>query len=126
MDALFLMPNFKEVNAIEIQSIASEIHSASQRLGKGSDALFLLAKENAEAEQQYRKALGTEIVKLKLEGMSVTLIGDIARGNTSDMKFQRDLCEARYTAGRDSLKAIAALAFKLSRPAVYLASHKSL
>jgi hypothetical protein len=65
-------------------------------------------KESAEAERDYRAALAKEILKLKTEGMSVTLISDIARGNTSDLKFKRDLAEAQYTSGRDSLKAIMA------------------
>lgn len=68
----------------------------------------MLAKAMAEAEQAYRSSLAKEIVKLKLEGMSVTLIPDIARGNTSELKFSRDLAEAKYTSGRDSLKAIMA------------------
>jgi hypothetical protein len=92
---------------VELTQITAEIHTASKRLSKGADALFLLAKANAEAEQQYRSALAKEIVKLKLEGMSVTLIPDIARGNTADLKFKRDIAEFKYTSGRDSLKAIA-------------------
>jgi hypothetical protein len=58
---------------VELTQITAEIHTASKRLSKGADALFLLAKANAEAEQQYRAALAKEIVKLKLEGMSVWL-----------------------------------------------------
>jgi len=97
---LSLCPNIRG-DKVEVQSIASEIHEASKRLSKGSDALFILAKSSAETEQAYRSALGREIVKLKLEGMSVTLISDIARGNTSELKFNRDLAEARYVSGRD-------------------------
>ena len=88
-------------------SIAQEIHDASQRLGKGSDALFLLAKASATAEQQYRAALAHKIMELKLQGLQATLIPDVARGQTADLKFTRDLAEAKYTSGRDSLKAIA-------------------
>lgn len=91
---------------MELTKITEEIYNAAQRLSKGADALFLLAKEQAETEKKYRDALAKEIVKLKLEGMSVTLIPDIARGNTAELKFNRDLAEAKYTSGRDSLKAI--------------------
>lgn len=93
---------------MELTTITSEIHDAAQRLGKGIDTLFTLAKASAETEQAYRGALGREIVKLKLEGQSATLIPDIARGSTSELKFARDLAEARYTSGRDSIKAIMA------------------
>ena len=93
---------------MEVQSIASEIHEASKRLSKGSDALFLLAKASAEAEQKYRSALAKYIMALKSEGLQATLISDVARGYASDLKFVRDLAEAKYTSGRDSLRAIAA------------------
>jgi len=95
-----------EVSAIEIQSIATEIYTASKKLAKGIDVLFSLAKDNAEAEKNYRSALAKEIVKLKLEGQSVTLINDIARGNQSDLKYLRDVAEFKYQSGREMLKAI--------------------
>jgi len=102
------MPKYKEVNAIEIQSIASEIHTASQRLAKGVDALFILAKASAETEREYRNALAIEIVLLKSQGMSVTLIPDIARGNQANLKFLRDVAEFKYNSGKESLRAIQA------------------
>lgn len=100
------MPIFKEVNAIELTSIASEIHTASQRLSKGVDTLFTLAKANAEAERHYRNALATEIVLLKSQGMQTTLIPDVARGNQSDLKYLRDVAEFKYQSGKEMLKAI--------------------
>lgn len=92
---------------MELQSIVQELHQSSKRLEEGSKDIFLLAKAMAESEREYRKALTIEIVMLKEQGMSVTLINEIARGSTADLKFQRDLAEAKYTAARDSLKAIA-------------------
>jgi hypothetical protein len=91
---------------MELQSITQEIHSASQRLSKGADALFILAKDFAEAEKNYRQALGKEIVLLKDEGKPATLIPDIARGNCAELKFARDMAEFKYTAGRDALRAV--------------------
>ncbi len=92
---------------MELQSIVQELHQSSKRLEEGSKDIFLLAKAMAESEREYRKALTIEIVMLKEQGMSVTLINEIARGSTADLKFERDLAEAKYTAARDSLKAIA-------------------
>lgn len=91
---------------MELTTITTELLSASTRLSKGSKELFTLAKDFAEAERKYRHALALEIVKLKTEGMSVTLVPDIARGNCADLKFNRDCAEAKYQSGRDSLKAI--------------------
>jgi len=94
------------VSAIEVQTIATEIYTASKKLAKGIDVLFTLAKGNAEAEKNYRSALAKEIVKLKQEGQSVTLISDIARGNQADLKYLRDVAEFKYQSGREMLKAI--------------------
>jgi len=91
---------------MELNDITKELYTSSQRLSKGANELFTLAKEKAEAERDYRLALAKEIVLLKDSGQSVTLIGDIARGNCSDLKFQRDLAEARYTAGKELLESL--------------------
>lgn len=93
--------------AIELTSIALEIHAGAQRLSKGADALFMFAKAHAEAEKIYRAALGKEIMRLKSEGLQATLIPDVARGNTSELKFARDIADFKYSSARDSLKAIA-------------------
>ena len=92
---------------MDIKNVTQELYESSKRLEKGSQEIFILAKEMAETERDYRKALTHEIMKLKNEGMSISLINELARGNTSDLKFNRDLAEAKYTAARDSLKAIA-------------------
>lgn len=91
---------------LDLIKIPEEIHKASQRLSKGPVELFTLARKSAEAEKVYRKALAMEIMKLRLEGLPATLIGDVARGNCSELKWSRDLAEAELTAGRDGLKAI--------------------
>lgn len=91
---------------MELTQITQEIFNASGRLSKGSKELFTLAKDFAEAEKNYRQALGKEIVLLKDEGKPATLIQDIARGNCAELKYQRDVAEFRYQSGRDSLRAI--------------------
>lgn len=91
---------------IEISTIAREIYDSGKRLENGAKELFNLAKEMADAEKNYRQALQVEIVKLKSEGMQVTLIPDVARGKTAELKYKRDLAEARYKSGRDALEAI--------------------
>lgn len=91
---------------MELITITTELMSASNRLSKGSKELFNLARKYAEKEKAYRDALGKEIVLLKDSGQSVTLISDIARGNVSQLKFERDLAEFEYNAGKQSLSAI--------------------
>mgnify|MGYP001063028588 CR=1 FL=1 len=91
---------------MELHNITSELRTAAERLRNSSSELFHLARERAEAEKNYRIALAREIVKLKDAGQSVTLISDIARGECADLKFQRDLSEARYSAGRELLQSL--------------------
>lgn len=91
---------------MELTNITKEIHAASQRLSKSADALFDLGREKAENERDYRSELAKEMLRLKAEGMQVTLITDIAKGNVSDKLFQRDLAEARFKAGIEAADAI--------------------
>lgn len=92
--------------AVEPVEVAQAIWTTSKRLDKGVDYIVSKAKEYAKAEKEYRIALSKEIVKLKTDGMSVTLIGDVARGNVADLKFNRDLAEQTYKASRDMLQAL--------------------
>lgn len=91
---------------MELSQISKEIYDSGKRLENGSKQLFTLAKEMAESERDYRKALQIEIIKLRDEKVQATLIPDVARGITSELKFKRDLAEARYKSARDSLEAI--------------------
>lgn len=93
---------------MELSVITNEIHESGQRLEKGSKELFNLAKRKAETEKEYRIALAKEILRLKDEGKPATLIPDLARGNTAELKYERDLAETLWTSARDSLDAIKA------------------
>ena len=93
---------------MELASINTELREAAQRLRNGSSELFKLAKEKAEAEREYRIALNVQIVKLKDEGERATLIPDRARGMIADKKYDRDLSDARYTAGKELLNSLRA------------------
>lgn len=95
------------MDRLDLIKVNNELYMASKRLDAGSKKLFKLAEEFAKAEERYRYALAIEIDRLKQDGQSVTLIPDLARGNTSKLKLDRDLAEFTYTSARDSLKAIA-------------------
>lgn len=91
---------------MELTNITQELYLGSKRLEEGSNKIFLLAKEMAERERNYRRALAIEKMKLRDEGMPVGLIEDVARGNLADLRFERDLAKEKYIAARDSMKAI--------------------
>lgn len=93
---------------MDLVNITKELYEGSKRLQKSSEQIFLLAKEVAETERTYRVALAKEKMKLREEGLAVGLIEDVARGNVADKRFERDLANLKYVAGRDSMKAIIA------------------
>lgn len=95
-------------NKLGLTDIAQEIYNGSKNLAKGSAELFNLAKEMAEADREYTIELGKEKLKLRDEGMAVGLIKDVAEGNVADLRFKKMLADARYTAGRERSKSLAA------------------
>lgn len=90
---------------MEVTAINSELIDCIKNLRQSSEKIFKLAQEKAEAEKDYRKALALEILELKEAKHPTTLIPDIARGNTSELKFKRDLAEAKYNSARDFIEA---------------------
>lgn len=67
-------------------------------------------KDFAEKERVYRCALAEKITELRAEGMSVTLCGDMARGDkhVAHLKYERDVAEGvREAAGQAVWRATA-------------------
>lgn len=91
---------------LDMVSIGQAIYETSKRLREGTDVLYKYARAYAEAEHEYRMQLAREITKLRDEGLPVTIINDVARGNVADLKFKRDLAELTYKTTRDMLQAL--------------------
>jgi len=91
---------------MELHQINKEIYAISQRLDKATKALYKLGLEKAETERVYRMRLAQEMLSLRAEGMPAAMISDIARGNLSDLLFQRDAAEAKFKAAIESLDAL--------------------
>jgi hypothetical protein len=91
---------------MELTQITGEMYKASQRLEAASKALYKLGDEKARSEQIYRCRLAQEMLTLKSEGMSIGMIADVARGNVSDLLFQRDAAETKFKCAIESLGAI--------------------
>ncbi|WP_427340630.1 hypothetical protein [Caloranaerobacter sp. DY30410] len=79
---------------------------SGQALQEKNKELKELAVKKAEAEQAYRIALAKKMLELKTEGMSVSLINDLARGDkiVAELKMQRDISESLYDACREKIK----------------------
>ena len=61
----------------------------------------------AENERTYRAELAKEILRLRADGMPVSIVGDVARGNEriAELKYLRDASEVLYKAGQEAINA---------------------
>ena len=91
---------------IELTDIIIEMRETKARLNTASKEIFPLAKKKAETERAYRIALRQEKLKLKTEGMPITLINDIAKGNEhiATLRLERDIANDMYKAGLESMR----------------------
>ena len=64
--------------------------------------------EFATAERDYKKKLREEALKLKADGMAVTLIDKVVYGvpEVAELRFKRDVCEAVYQANQESINVL--------------------
>lgn len=91
---------------MEYVVIAKEMTETIKRKNEAMKQLWKLSADKAETERAYRIALAQEILSLKYDKVQATLIPDIARGNTAELKHKRDLSEALYNTTRESLKSL--------------------
>ncbi|WP_068505899.1 hypothetical protein [Paenibacillus kribbensis] len=91
---------------MELSSVIQEVSEAAIRLESSADALFKLGKDKAEAERDYRSKLAQEILKLRTEGVPVSIVTDVAKGNVSEYLFKRDVTESSFKAGIEVADAI--------------------
>lgn len=85
----------------------SERHVIPYDFGEARDAIRLASssqksaeqairdsyREHGEAERVYRKALARQITLLRSEGIPVTIVSDLARGDkhVADLRYMRDV-----------------------------------
>jgi hypothetical protein len=91
---------------MDLLTVTQEMYQVSKRLERASTEIYKLAKIKAESEAEYAKEKAKETLKLKTEGMSITLIPDVVKGNLHELLLKRDLADAQFTASREMLSAI--------------------
>jgi hypothetical protein len=75
----------------------------TQKIRELSDTVKALRKSGtayAKAQMRYRILLAKEIARLRLEGIPVTIVGDLARGNeeVAKAKYEEIVAETEYKA----------------------------
>lgn len=94
-----------------------EINELEQKLMWANKKLFIqiqeqadLIEKSAQAEYAYRTALASKMIELKADGVAVTIMADLARGDKSiaKLKLDRDIARGIADACRESIRAIQA------------------
>lgn len=91
---------------MEVVQTIDQLRAATERLSEATKKVFVLARDRATTEREYRKALSQEIVRLRHEGVQATLIPDLSRGNVADLKFERDLSHEMHRSAMSSISAL--------------------
>lgn len=104
---------------MDIIKINQELYDAAKRLEASGSSIFQLGNAMAKTERDYRVALQQAILTRKAEGMSVTLISDLARGDTADLKLQRDAAEAQYKSAIEAQRSLQTVISALQSIAKY-------
>ena len=81
-----------------MQDLYIELSTLRTDLNKAITILKERGQAKAIAERDYRVAVAKEILKLRNEGIAVTIINDLVRGNEdiAELKLNRDIAETLY------------------------------
>ena len=88
--------------------LVNELNNLIKKLDVSVKSLRNTGSDYAKAYTDYRVALAKELVRLKDDGMAVTIAYDVARGKPeiAKLKFNEIANEAVYNANLESIKAI--------------------
>ena len=88
--------------------LLNEMNDLSLRLTHSGDQLKRYGKELAQAEHDYKITLRQEALKLRADGMPVTLIDKVVYGipEVADKRLQRDIAETMYKASMESINTL--------------------
>lgn len=89
-----------------MQTLIEEITEKNDYLLSCIDQLKVKGRKKAETEGNYRIALAEKILILRNEGIPVTIINDLARGDktVARIRFQRDVADTEYNAGIEEIQ----------------------
>jgi hypothetical protein len=88
-----------------MQDLQIELNNLRSELNKAITIIKERGKSKSIAEKGYRIVLAKEILRLRSEGMPVTIISDLCRGNEkiAKLKMDRDIAETLYESNMQSI-----------------------
>lgn len=87
-------------------TMINELNDLSNRLTDAVRQMARHGKEYAKAEMDYKIALAQEALKLRADGMPVTLIDKVVHGQCAKERFDRDVAEVMYKTAQESINSI--------------------
>lgn len=86
----------------------NELNELSKQLTHSGEQLKNYGKELAEAEHDYKVILRQEALKLRADGMAITLIDKVVYGidEVADARLKRDIAETMYKASQESINTL--------------------
>ena len=95
---------------MEIQQLEKELLEKNQWLFAKLTEQKDLIKKAADAEYAYRIALAEKLLLLKTDGLPVTIMSDLSRGDKmiAQLKLERDIARGIADACKQGIKAIQA------------------
>ncbi len=90
-----------------MNDLVTELQHKLKMINKAIDTLAKNGQKMAEAEMNYRIELAKEILIQRDNGIPVTIISDICRGNQkiAKLKFERDTAEVVYQSNLEAIMA---------------------
>ena len=88
--------------------LINELNNLNKKLSTGINLMAKYGKDYAEAERDYKITLNQECLKLKDNGMAVTLIDKVVYGvkAVADKRFKRDSAEILWKTSQENVNAI--------------------
>ncbi len=88
--------------------LINELQAKTKQLETSVKQLRKNGSEYAQAERDYKVLLRTECLKLRDEGMPVTMINTICYGiqSVADARFKRDCAETVYKANQEAINSL--------------------
>lgn len=85
--------------------LINELNDLSAKLDESVRYMARAGKDYARAEHDYKVALSQSALRLRAEGMAVTLIDKVIYGEkeVADKRLKRDIAETMYAASKENI-----------------------
>ena len=91
-----------------MNDLINELNDLSVKLSLSGEQFKRYGRERAEAEKEYKITLRQEALKLKADGLPVTLIDKVVYGipEVADKRLKRDISDTMYKAAQESINTL--------------------